>query len=67
MLVAYKMFLMYIFKAKIAFSDHAPQGLKTVQSSATKCLCGGASELKFSLTYVRALVKEEKTIQDCIS
>ena len=26
------MFPMYIFKAKIAFSDHAPPGLKTVQS-----------------------------------
>ena len=31
-LVAYKMFLMYIFKAKIAFSDHAFPWLKTVQS-----------------------------------
>ena len=30
--VPYKVFLMYIFKAKIAFSDHAFPGLKTVQS-----------------------------------
>ena len=33
----------------------------------TKDLCEGGSEFKFSLTYVRTLVKEDKTIQDCIS
>ena len=38
-----------------------------VKSLAIKGLCGGSSEFKFSLTYVRTLVKEAKTIQDCIS
>ena len=30
-------------------------------------LCRGASEFKFSLTYARTLIKEDKTIQDCLS
>ena len=66
--VPYKVFLMYLFKAKIAFSDHAFPGLKTVKSKMPlEGLCGGGIEFKFSLTYVRALVKEDKTIEDCIS
>ena len=41
--------------------------LKEVQRNTTKGLCGGGSEFKFSLTYVRTLVKEDEIIQDCIS
>ena len=37
------------------------------QQKTTKGLCGGDSEFKFSLTHVRTLDKEDKTIQDCIS
>ena len=40
--------------------------LKRVQLKATKGLCGGGREFKFSLTYVRTLVKNDTTIQDCI-
>ena len=38
------MFPVYIFKAKIAFSDHAFPGLTTVQRKATKDLCGGGGK-----------------------
>ena len=41
--------------------------LKKVQLKTIKSLCRGASEFKFSLTYARTLVKEDKTIQDCLS
>ena len=34
--------------------------LKKSQLKTTKSLCGGASEIKFSLTYPRALLKEDK-------
>ena len=41
--------------------------LKKIQLKSYKSLCGGAREFKFSLTYARALVKEDQTIQDCLS
>ena len=49
---------MYIFKAKIAFSEHAFPWLETVQLNATKVLCGGGGEfIELSLSYVRTLFK----------